>query len=98
MNKESQQILNNINSQFLLAKKSGRRLKKGEEDIAKDAKDVETQIKQLQDDMEDALLHDRESNKNKKPAFKRLLLLGRIEGTLRKTNLWQEEFLHKDGC
>jgi hypothetical protein len=48
--------------------------------------------------MEDALLQDRESNQNKKPAFRRLLLLGRIEGQLRKTNQWQEEFLHKDGC
>ena len=48
--------------------------------------------------MEDALLQDRESNKNKQPAFRRLKLLAKIEGTLRKPNAWQEEFLIKDGC
>lgn len=48
--------------------------------------------------MEDALLKDRESNQNKKPAFLRFKLLARIENTLRKTNQWQEEFLHHDGC
>ena len=48
--------------------------------------------------MEDALLKDHESNKNKKPAFLRFALLSKIENTLMKTNHWQEEFLHKDGC
>lgn len=48
--------------------------------------------------MEDALLKDHDSNKNKKPAFKRLLILSKIESVLRKQANYQEEFLHKDGC
>jgi hypothetical protein len=47
--------------------------------------------------MEDALLKDRESNNQKKPAFLRLKLLDKIDTTLRKLNL-QEDYLEKDGC
>jgi hypothetical protein len=46
--------------------------------------------------MEDALLKDLESNKQKKPAFLRLKLLDKIDTTLRKLNL-QEDYLEKDG-
>jgi hypothetical protein len=37
--------------------------------------------------MEEALNADRLSNENKKPAFKRLLLLTKIDNTLRKISL-----------
>ena len=83
---------------FELGQKKGKRGKQTADELQKEHKDVETQIKKLQDEMEDALLADHESNKKKQPAFKRLLMLSKIESTLRKTNLWQDEFLHKDGC
>lgn len=47
--------------------------------------------------MEDALLTDRNSNKNKRPAFRRLQMLTKIENTLMKTAAWQETFLLNDG-
>ena len=78
-------MLSSIND-FVVKKTGIRRGKQKDEDIAKDAVEVERSIKMLQDEMENALLSDHESNKNKKPAFKRLLLLNKIENTLRKTN------------
>jgi hypothetical protein len=47
--------------------------------------------------MEDALVQDISSNKAKKPAFKRFAMLAKIESTLRKTQMWQEQFLLNDG-
>mmetsp|Transcript_8627 Transcript_8627/g.14593 ORF Transcript_8627/g.14593 Transcript_8627/m.14593 type:complete len:95 (+) Transcript_8627:436-720(+) len=47
--------------------------------------------------MEDALIEDRESNRNKKMAIKRLLMLEQIDSFLRKYSV-HETFLDKDGC
>lgn len=44
-----------------------------------------------------ALADDQESNKNRKPAFKRFQILSRIENALRNQKC-QESFLDKDGC
>jgi hypothetical protein len=47
--------------------------------------------------MEDALIEDREANKLKKMAVKRLLMLDKIDGFLMKSSM-HEDFLEKDGC
>ena len=84
-----------ITKRLALAKKGGRT--KNHDSIETANLSVEETIKQLDDQMEDALLKDIESNKNKKPAFLRLKLLDKIDTTLRKLNL-QEDYLEKDGC
>ena len=62
----------------------------GDDTGLKEAED----IKKLVEQMEDALVKDRTSNENQKPAFQRLLMLKTIENALRKTLAWKEEFLH----
>lgn len=58
---------------------------------------IEHDVKILNDEMEEALHADRESNINKKPAFRRLLMLPKIDNQLRKLII-HEDYLHKEGC
>lgn len=66
--------------------------KKGEDDLKEHAL-IESTVKDLLAQMDEAFNADREANKEKKPAFKRLLLLPKIDKTLRKIMI-HEEFLH----
>ena len=74
-------------------KRGGR---KGDGD-ATDMDGSKGQLEKFQQEMEDALLEDIQSNKNKKMAIKRLVMLNKIDSFLRKQNL-HEDFLDKDGC
>ena len=46
--------------------------------------------------MNEAFTSDRESNEQKKPAFKRLFMLSKIDNLLRKQG-YHDEFLHQEG-
>jgi len=49
---------------------------------------MQSEIVKLGDEMEIALLADRESNKNHKPAILRFKLLSKIENILKKPYAW----------
>jgi hypothetical protein len=66
--------------------------KKDSEDLASHEKVIDTLLR----DMKQALEEDYESNKNKKPAFKRLKLLKTIDSHMRNTNL-HGMFIDKEG-
>ena len=65
--------------------------------MQKEHESIEKTVTDLLNDMANTLDEDRNANVNKKPAFKRFKLLGKIDNTLRKISV-QEEFLHKEGC
>jgi len=99
MTAQSAAVYDQIAAQFeRQTKKPIQRKKKNEEDLGKEDPEVTEHIKKLVNDMEDALLQDITSNKNKRPAFRRLQLLSRIENTIMKTAQWQEYFLLQDGA
>lgn len=70
--------------------------RRGEDDLKEHAL-IESTVKDLLAHMDEAFNADREANKEKKPAFKRLSLLEKIDKTLRKIMI-HEEFLHMQGC
>ena len=94
MGKEQLEIYDKITSNF--NKIQSKKFRK-EGGIDCETQNIEQVIKILGDEMEQALISDRKSNKEKQPAFERLKLLSKIEITLGKLNL-QEEYLEKEGC
>ena len=93
MGKEQLEIYDKITSNF--NRVHSKKFKKDSIDC--ENQNIEQVVKLICEDMYKALIEDREANKKKRPAFQRLKMLNRIEGTLSKINL-HEEFLEKDGC
>lgn len=90
------ELFNKISKNHYQAMKKGKKGAKDSEDIS-NIGSVDNQVFKLINEMTDALEEDIKSNKQRKTAFKRLLLIGRIESTLIKQDM-QEPFLNKKGC